>query len=119
MVPYYNLVVPVPVRSVRYTMPVKMCPGIALINNHFVTRIQIIVSTTGRQGRTVYPVTAIKINKLLTGNTIISLYIGQVIIFRIVVTGWPPCRLYTNVDAGMKLRMRFIDKNTARCNGTE
>ena len=93
----HQLIMPVAVTGILVTIIVKMSPWFAFVHHYFVTCIQVIVAATPRQRGSVYPIAAIKVNKLAAGYAVVGFYIGQVIIFGIIVTGRSPFRLHTNV----------------------
>jgi hypothetical protein len=93
---------------------VEMQVGLRFIHHLFVTVIKIKITVTGRQFTGICPMPPVKINKLMIRYVIISLDIRNIIIFHVVIPGWSPGRLRSDVYRNPDLRLCRIDQGS-RC----
>jgi hypothetical protein len=98
---------------------VKVTPGVPLIDHYLVTAIEIIIPATVRQAVRKDPAAVIKKDELVAGHTIIGFYVREVIVFRIVITGRPPCGLQADIDVEMNLGTGSLSECRSNNQGAE
>jgi len=78
-------VLAVPVLDVPRAVDIVAQPGAGLVDDYFISAIEIVAVTPGRQGSCKDPTAAIKVNELMLGNIVVGLDRGQVVIIDPVI----------------------------------
>lgn len=89
---------PVPVACIPVSVIIKVIIGPGLIDDYFVSAVEIVPAVSSGQVGGKYPVAGIEVNKLPAWYVVVSFYIGQVIVVGLVIPYRSPLRLCSNVD---------------------
>ena len=88
-----------------------------LVNDYLVTVIDVEIAVAGRHVAREYPPAFALIDKLMVGNIIITLHVGNIVIFDMVIPGGAPGRLNANVDGKMDLCLDWVGEGDAEEDG--
>jgi hypothetical protein len=111
-----SLIPAAPVTGIPVAVFIMPFPWVVVVYYHFIAVIQVIITVSYRQIRTVHPNIILGINILMCRNVVISSDIRHIIIVSMIIPNRAPCGLQTNVYTYIKtyLRLGCFDKNAAK-----
>jgi hypothetical protein len=95
------------------TMFVVVHPGLRFIYDYLVAVVDIEIAVAGRHLTGVNPTILALIDELMIGNIVVTVHIGNIIIFHMIIACRTPGRLNADVDGEMNLSLCGIGEGDA------